>query len=142
MFNRLRPTFPGPVEFFITITFLVGSFPCHHIAAGIVFDQAPEARCHCLVFLLFLLGPFIFTVVKFKKRPSITLGVSYDLGSCPLTGIIACHIVLTFNIISIYSLLFSTNIKVIEVNKIKTHLQALYLCGTYYHKTGTRPPLC
>ena len=31
------------------------------------------------VFELFLLGPFIFTVVKFKKRPSITLGVSYNI---------------------------------------------------------------
>ena len=30
-----------------------------------------------------VLGPFIFTVVSFKKRPAITRVVSYDMDSCP-----------------------------------------------------------
>ena len=31
-----------------------------------------------------LFGPFNFTVINTKKRPPIRLGVSYNMGSCPL----------------------------------------------------------
>ena len=31
-----------------------------------------------------LLGPFIFTIVNLKKRPSITPSASYSMGSCPI----------------------------------------------------------
>ena len=34
--------------------------------------------------LMFLFGTLISTIVNLKKRPTITNGVSYDVGSCPL----------------------------------------------------------
>ena len=37
----------------------------------------------------YLLGPFIFTIVNFKKRPTIAPSVSYNLGSCPFACVIA-----------------------------------------------------
>ena len=33
----------------------------------------------------YLLGPFFFTIAKVNIRPAVTISVSYDLGSCPLT---------------------------------------------------------
>ena len=36
-----------------------------------------------------LLGPFISTNVKSKKRPAITTSASYSMGSCPLAPVIA-----------------------------------------------------
>ena len=34
------------------------------------------------------MGPFIFTIVKLKKRPTITWSASYSLGSYPLTWVL------------------------------------------------------
>ena len=36
-----------------------------------------------------LFGPLISTIVNSKKRPTITSGVSNDVGSCPFTLVVA-----------------------------------------------------
>ena len=67
----------------IFIFFLKRLFNLSASVSGQLIASSTVLRLNCL------LGPFILTIVKFQKRPTITKSASYRKGSCPLALVIA-----------------------------------------------------